>query len=1160
MVASQGISTSLRPLRKVSTISYRTRKFAELTAAEQANRIAEVKISIDNSINGINNFYFITFTDTLLPIYQSYRYGIEEYNSILCKGIKFIDENTEDDDILEYNTIKYGTIKTLFDEINENFMKNLNNDNTSSSVAFSFNILYSYIFKDISYNNKILNINNASLQYSTYIENKVPIYVNWGQLTPKMMYYMELNKKNNYPDYLINFGPCYIDELYRLNNLVYNLHYNTVSSNSDISNLTIIYAIIDGNFYNTAFNYFYNYAKNITLIDLPNFLTIPNPSEYNQDASLDIEYSNQINSYYNNKKVIELSHNSIHNHPNVVLINIPIAETQDEYNKSHYGNAINKSLHLIEKYYKNNSDSSNNYYIYIKTHEISNTTGGGSITKYYGEYELLNAIHSNTYINNILKNQKIIISSYNNIEYTLKNINTNSYTKFVNLKNKITDISYLNILSSYNINYTSNINNILNLNSINNQYKSTANFNKKSNNNLSGIINLSTQKEYLGLLDSNLMNYLINKVVNNYSTYNQSFSDTNPQGHDITGELIYNQYKNLSNINANLSIFKNEYKNNNYINNIFQSLINNYSGSNSINFSDANENNSRIKNFSLYNIDYNSINPTYYFNKKLINNSNIEINSISNSDNDKFENLISSIFYEKFYLKDTSTILDICDNYLLLDNNNLKNIIDLNYSIYNNISNDNPLGDILNRYPNVSLKIIDLCNITIYKNYNNAINDVSSLNINELMEIRVDPYILYQKGFSPYVKLQLEFNDISNVYNDNNISLISNISTFNIKNSLIPRVTINNPSLSITIPKNTIYVEASLNNYDICFNNYIIYSSDYYDKSELILNVPIIEVSSNLGKITTIDYTVTDPCNNQIDKNLDIIVYNNTLFDISNIFIEPTKNLTINDFYSNIIIHHNNGREYNYLDISNQYICDLCYNITDTFNIDAIINTHEISYNILNIITDISISGTKNLYISPGESFQILYENIIDRESYVGIEDIENIYRNITLGIQDTSFIYPIYDISSILDLTNLTNNINWDICGSYEISGNIINTLNSKVFTLPELITYNIVPYSLVDISINSNNEYHLNDIIGIFNNHNNLYNELNNINSNFSLKLLSNTPGLYRYSEFTEYSINDSIFPNTSNKLYITINNFSVGLFLNDVQVSNVVTITIQ
>ena len=445
----------------------------------------------------------------------------------------------------------------------------------------------------------------------------------------------------------------------------------------------------------------------------------------------------------------------------------------------------------------------------------------------------------------------------------------------------------------------------------------------------------------------------------------------------------------MSNINANLSIFKNEYTDNNYINNIFQSLINNYSSSNPINFSSANVSNSRIKNFSLYNIEYNSINPTYYFNKKLINNSNIEINSILNSDNDKFENLVSSIFYEKFYLKDISSILETSDNYLILDNIKLKNIIDLSYSFYNNISNDNPLGDILNRYPNVSLKIIDLCNITIYKNYNDAINDIS-LNINELLELKTDPYILYQKGFSPYVKLQLEFNHISNIYNNNNISLISNIATININNSLIPRVTINNPSLSIIIPKNTIYVEASLNNYDICFNNYIIYSSDYYDKSELILNVPTIEISNNIGKIANVNYTVTDPCQNQINKNLDIIVYNNTLFDISNIFIEPTNNLTINDFYSNIIIHHNNGREYNYLDISNQYICDLSYNITDTFNTDAIINTHEISYNILNIITDISISGTKNLYISPGESFQILYENNFQRVSVVGIYNIEN--------------------------------------------------------------------------------------------------------------------------------------------------------------------------
>lgn len=834
----------------------------------QANRISEEKITINNQINGINNFYFITFKDTLLEIYQSYRYGIQEYNSILCKGIKFIDENTEDDDILEYNNITYKNTSNIFDKINKNFMKNLSN-NKSSSVALNLNILYSYIFKNIKYINENLNINDITLPNSIYINNKIPIYVNWGQLTPKMMYYMELNKKNNYNDYLINFGPCYVDELYRLNNLVYNLHYNTLSSNSDISNLTIIYAIIDGNFYNTAFNYFYNYAKNITLIDLPNYLTISNYTEYIQNAGPDTEYSIQINNYYNNKKVIELSHNSIHNHPNVVLINIPIAETRDEYNKSHYGNAINKTLDLIQKYYENNSDSSNNCYIYIKTHEISNTTGGGSITKYYGEYELLNAIYNNSYINNILKNEKIIISSYNNIEYTLRNINTNS--KFSKLKSKIIDISYLNILSSYNINYNPDISNILNLNSINNQYKSNANFTTKSNNSISEI-NQSRQKEYLGLLDSNLMNYLINKVINNHESFEQTFLDTNPQGHDITGELIYNQYKNLTNINANLLIFKNEYIDNNYINNIFEKLINNYSRNNSINFSSADVNNSRIKNFSLYNIAYNSINSSYYFNKKLIDNSNIEINSISNSDNDKFEKLVSSIFHEKFYLKNSSTMLDISNGYLILDNNKLIDIIDLSYSIYNY---DNLSGNI---YPNVSLKIIDLCNIIIYQNYSAAINidNSNSLNINELIELREDPYILHQNGINPYIKLQLEFNNISNPYNNNSISLISNIGTLNITSNINYFLS----NISISQNSNHIY---NLDDISGMFNNSYIYNDLSNNSGEFslkLMNGDITTIYSYPSE-TISGYNIFDKIfPNNYNK---MIIYGNNPYAIDNI-------------------------------------------------------------------------------------------------------------------------------------------------------------------------------------------------------------------------------------------------------------------------------------
>ena len=613
------------------------------------------------------------------------------------------------------------------------------------------------------------------------------------------MYYMQKNKNINYNDYLINFGPSYIDELFRLNLFISTLHNNnnyTIDSINDISNnlndLTLFYIILEGDYYNNALKFLYNYCKNLTIYNLLNYKykfnnnNIPNHSS---SFDTDSEYGTYIDYIINNKKEYNFNNNDI-KFPNVVLINIPIAETLDDYNNNKIGKAINKCYDIMRKHVDDNNIFDKTY-IYIKTSEVFNKIQDDDINNnnYFGETALLKTILNvnkglNTNKSNVDFIEKTFISSYNNIEYTLKSvINLNIFQN-----NNINNLTKMNILSSYNIkpinnleyDYNSNKFNISNLNNILNQVKNNYNFEKKDINLIQNNDIVSNQKRYLGLLDSNFINYLLLKVLIN--SYNNYFNTAKFSGSleisNIAGEQIYEQYKDIEIFDLT--------SNNDYYNIIFEEifyeLLDKYFTSTSSDFADYNDiqttyrnikdldnysgffyflnknknelnddkinyieqqyfnKYNRIKNFYIYNFRASSFQSSpYNINDiKFSNNSfgddftseNIGEKISNNIDFDNFEKLVSSVFYENILLQNVT--LDLSTNYASFD---LNQIFDKENSLIADITpTDFSFNHFFNNYNNISLKISDIQNIIIKSNnieYSNGeviLNNINQIN------------------------------------------------------------------------------------------------------------------------------------------------------------------------------------------------------------------------------------------------------------------------------------------------------------------------------------------------------------------------------------------------------------------------------------------------
>ena len=679
--------------------NYNQQVVADKKVKKEADQNAIDEIKNNNILITGSNFYFLIYKDSLIDIYKSYRKGLEIYNRILCEETRFIDndgKNGEKDDIISYSSNVYNNgITDIFNLIKNKFYGEGNKK--SSIISLNLEKLYNYLFYNIYSSGTYTNIGEPNLNNVTNILNlnitrQIPIYINWGFITPKLMHYMKINNNNNFDDYLINFGPSYIDELFRLNLLVHNLKENsaslTIKSLASINGLTlddttIIYLIIDGNFYNNAFRFFYNYANNLKIFNLlsTNFnesiklndgtnISLENIHLVKQLVSddpvnlynlyLDALLDNGKEYSFNRPSNINIEDN-ISSFPNVVLINIPIAESQDDKNNSKLGKAVNKAFDLMKRYYftKLTSEQQDKCYIYVKTDETLKSEQ--ELIKTLINDSKLIPTQTNSYNSYFLTQKKVILSSYNNIEYSLKNIKKNIQN--INLSNIFNN---LYVLSSYDLEFNEELSSLPNFEEFvkgdsskdleyliqNNQYR------KKNSIKLEELDIISYQKIKLGLLDSNFVNYLLNKdIIDNYSGNFVSSNSNFPN--KINGNNIYNIYKNIDIFFYGANNGQPGLNNIYYINSIFEKLISKYIGKNNefnnfiqflINKTGLNNfalknNNFRIRNFAIYTLD----DQYKFYIKKLgtgLDEFTIDkyIDVITDCDN--FSSLISSIFYE----------------------------------------------------------------------------------------------------------------------------------------------------------------------------------------------------------------------------------------------------------------------------------------------------------------------------------------------------------------------------------------------------------------------------------------------------------------------------------------------------------------------------------
>ena len=821
-------SSLVKQRRFVSDIrvnNYKQQVVADKKVKEEADIEAIKNINNNNILITGSNFYFLTYKDSLIDIYKSYRKGIEIYNRILCEETRFIDndgKNGEKDDIISYSSNVYNNgITDIFNLIKNKFY---GEDNKKSSIiSLGLEKLYNYLFYNIYASGTYTNIgepnlNNVTDILSVNITRQIPIYISWGFITPKLMHYMKINNNNNFDDYLINFGPSYIDELFRLNLLVHNLKENsaslTIKSQGSINGLTlddttIIYLVIDGNFYNNALRFFYNYAKNLKIYNLLSTdfneniklkdgtnISLENIHLVKQLVSDDPVnlYNLYLDALLDNGKEYSFNRPSntniednISSFPNVVLINIPIAESVNDKNNSEFGKAVNKAFDLMKRYYftKLTPQQQDKCYIYVKTDETLKSEQ--ELIKTLINDSKLIPTQTNSYNSYFLTQKKVILSSYNNIEYSLKNIKKNIQN--INLSNLFNN---LYILSSYDLEYNEELSSLSKFEEFvkgdsskdleyliqNNQYR------KKNSIILEELDIVSYQKIKLGLLDSNLVNYLLNKdIIDNYSGNFVSSNSNFPN--KINGNNIYNIYKNIDIFfyganNGQLGL-NNIY----YINSIFEKLISKYIGENNefnidSNYENKNElnnfslknNNFRIRNFAIYTLDE----QYKFYIKKLgtgLDEFTIDkyIDVITDCDN--FSSLISSIFYENILLIDYKFSIPLNSS----TNINLNNILDKSNSLISSVRPNNlTFNNLFNNYPNsLKLKItsvssnllLTLDGTSYDENSNNSLNTTNLIN---------NFNVSISDSNSGTFNVILEIENVKNIYNNNNtFTLYSNL-------------------------------------------------------------------------------------------------------------------------------------------------------------------------------------------------------------------------------------------------------------------------------------------------------------------------------------------------------------------------------------------------
>lgn len=785
-------------------------KIVQENAETNAQAAARAEYDLNVNIEQGSNFYFLTYNGIYDDNFIDYRKGIKFFNKFICKKTFFNSDTIQYDDYYFNNSFQ-----NVINEIIEEYF-GIEENKIASMICFNLQDVYKLLTRTLYLDESINpdnNIGEPNLTiFNTIMEenknNKIPIYISWGNITPKMVYLKDLNYKNsgstdtdriNNGDYLINFGPCYFDELFRLNLIINDLNngiqqlYTKDQINSiNFTDTTIYYLIIDGDYYNNALRLFYNYANNLTIINLIsesnqkntinfNLSNIPDHIVTNEPDNI---YKRYIDEIYNTKQTFEFNRpilnnisDQITNFPNVVLINIPSAENNNDLNNHNLGKAINKSFDIMKKHFNNLTESQKlKSYIYVKTESYEGELGLINALNDSTNYQLGNTetvpltSQSNKYF---LSNSKVILSSYNNIEYTLKKYKKDNRSSSILLEN-------CRILSSYNLNTNNEV-----VNYINNLQSTFYNSNIQDyEQKISQSFTINTSDPYLSyqqinkaLLESIIFFYIsiIDITYNNNNNLKNISTGSSVNFYKLTGEKLYEIYIKY----LDLFLIDDSYINSPIFDTIFDkllskynSIINSQSNRNYSTYIERNQNYTRgmsnilsqglkNKNFRIRTFELYKFNNQDNFDYDYVNNLSIY------TDCDNFESAISSVFYEYILLKNT----------LLLSSGslfNLQNIFDDINSIL--IKSDN-LSDLMYYSPNLYFKFNNLTNVTLSLNSTQINNNSTTRDITN--NLQVD---LITPGTSGSFTIVAEIQNVKNIYNNfNTFNLYSNTITINIQ-------------------------------------------------------------------------------------------------------------------------------------------------------------------------------------------------------------------------------------------------------------------------------------------------------------------------------------------------------------------------------------------
>ena len=498
---------------------------------------------------------------------------------------------------------------TNFDTINRTYSNEIQKDTQGNYPSLLIPLLSSQT-EVIVQNNLV----------ESHITNKIPLYVNYGTLSPLVAYNKisldndtkiqngSVIANNETSSYILNLGPCYLDELsaylqfirslkmqelYPSNfqnfDLIYSsnnyastslskayvtksnwLHnfdvYNHYEYIPDISNKTIFYLGIGDNYgWNHSLEYFKSSYKNVKVFDMYEY-TITDNINYSE-----LSYNEYINNYNANYQEFNLTLDSSDKrllNPNVIMIKIPKFASLSEYQINRTGLSVKYSWQLLNKIiideaydlddihvfirsYGRQSDLETLKYLYSNQNYIPRTCGS-----YYDFFEdnFSNTLFSSqpTIFDNLLTIKPYDIANHNAIRSFL--IRLKAMPGYLENLNKINEI-YNNVDQIHFMELLSNIN-ILALLLNNTQSQVGINSNLESNN-----VNYKIYSgDELFKLNNNSFNFT------NLSVENGATSDGFRENSLIFSQLIGSAYINSSywnntngqpcNRNTSYSIFK----------------------------------------------------------------------------------------------------------------------------------------------------------------------------------------------------------------------------------------------------------------------------------------------------------------------------------------------------------------------------------------------------------------------------------------------------------------------------------------------------------------------------------------------------------------------------------------------------------------------------